>query len=158
MSTVVLCRGTDGKLAGLGDKDQRQFAKFKRAVEALPIGETLQFDYRLPRSPKHHRLFFAKLRDLFARQETFVHEDDLRAWLTVGAGYCHFLPGTDGQLVAVPQSMNWVSLEEADFLEVHRRVDAFVWEPRARRVLWPHLGDDRSYWTVDSWRLEFDTK
>jgi len=96
--------------------------------------------------------------DLSADRETFETEDDLRMWLLVGAGYCHFIPGTDGQLVAVPQSMDWVTLEEADFLEVHRRVDAFMWEPRARRVLWPHLGDERSYWAVDCWRLEFEKR
>lgn len=158
MSSVVLYRAEDGKLAGMGDRGQRQFSKFKRAIEALPIGATLQFDYRLPRSPKHHRLFFAKLRELHARQETFDTEDDLRMWLLVGAGYCHFIPGTDGQLVAVPQSLDWVTLEEVDFLEVHRRVDAFMWEPRARRVLWPHLGDERSHWAVDCWRLEFEKK
>jgi len=153
---VVLYRAPDGKLAGMDDKGQRQLAKFKRAVQALPVGETLQFDYRLPRSPKHHRFFFAKLRDLFDRQEAFETVEDLRMWLLVGAGYCHFLPGTDGRMVAVPQSMDWVALEEADFLEVHRRVDAFVWEPHARRALWPRLGDERSYVAVDSWRREFD--
>jgi len=156
MSSVVLYRAPDGKLAGMDDKAQRQLSKFKRAVDALPIGDTLRFEYRLPRSPKHHRLFFKKMRDLFARQETFEHEDDLRAWALVGAGYCHFIPGTDGQLVAIPQSLNWETLEEADFLEVHRRVDAFMWEPRARRLLWPALGDERSYWAVDAWRLEFE--
>ena len=156
MSSVVLYRAPDGKLAGMGDKGQRQYAKFKRAIDAMLIGDTMQFDYRLPRSPNHHRLFFCKVRDLLDRQTTFEHEDDLRAWLCVGAGYCHFLPGTDGQMVAIPQSLNWASLEEADFLEVHRRVDAFMWEARARRILWPHLGDERSYWAVDAWRLEFD--
>lgn len=156
MSSVVLYRGADGKLAGVDDKAHRQFGKFKRTVAAMEVGDTLRFQFRLPRSPKHHRFFFAKLRELFARQETFEHEDDLRAWLLVGAGYCHFIPGTDGQLVAIPQSLNWEGLEEADFLEVHRRVDAFLWEPRARRVLWPALGDERSFRAVEQFRLEVD--
>ncbi|WP_422097497.1 hypothetical protein [Variovorax sp.] len=156
MSRVVLTRREDGKLAGLGDRGHRAFSKFKRAIEALPVGATLQFDYRLPRSPKHHRLFFAKVRALHDRQETFNTEEDLRMWLLVGAGYCTFLPGTDGQLVAVPQSMDWATLEEGDFVDVHQRVDAFVWEPRARRVLWPHLGDERTFYVVEQWREEFE--
>ncbi|GER16705.1 DUF1367 family protein [Variovorax boronicumulans] len=156
MSSVVLYRTPEGKLSGMDDKAVRHFAKFKRAVDAMEAGDTLRFEYRLPRSPKHHRLFFVKVRELFDRQETFGHVDDLRAWLTVGAGYCHFIPGTDGQLVAIPESVSWESLEEADFLELHRRVDAFMWELRARRTLWPHLGDERTYWAVDAWRQEFE--
>ena len=63
MSSVVLYRDEAGKLAGLGDRGHRQFEKFKRAVAALEPGETMQFDYKLPRSPKHHRLFFKKIRE-----------------------------------------------------------------------------------------------
>jgi hypothetical protein len=156
MSSVVLYRSDDGKLAGLGDKGHRQYEKFKRAAAALEPGDTLQFDYRLPRSPKHHRYFFWKLKGLFDRQETFEHEDDLRAWVLVGAGFCHFVPGTDGQLVAIPRSMDWSMLEEADFLEVHRRVDAFLWELRARRVLWPHMNDAKSFESIDLWRAAYE--
>lgn len=156
MSSIVLYRNEDGKLAGLGDKGERQYAKFKRAIDALEPGETLQFDYKLPRSPKHHRYFFWKLKGLFDRQETFEHEDDLRAWVLVGAGFCHFVPGTDGQLVAIPQSLDWAKLEEADFLEVHRRVDAFMWEIRARRVLWPHMDEERSFAAVEAWRAAYE--
>ncbi|RYF59454.1 MAG: DUF1367 family protein [Comamonadaceae bacterium] len=156
MSSVVLYRAEDGKLAGLGDKGHRQYEKFKRAAAALEPGETLQFEYRLPRSAKHHRYFFWKLKGLFDRQEMFEHEEDMRAWVLVGAGYCHFVPGTDGQLVAIPQSMDWAKLEEADFLEVHRRVDAFLWELRARRVLWPHIDEAKSFKAVEAWRAAYD--
>ena len=140
----------------MGERDERQYEKFKRVIQAMPIGNTLQFEYRLPRSPAHHRMFFRKVRDLLDRQSTFDNEDDLRAWLCVGAGYCRFLPGIDGQLVAIPLTMNWVGLDEVKFCELHKRIDKFMWELHARRVLWPHLGDERSYWAVDSWRLEFD--
>ena len=36
MSSVVLYRGPDGKLAGVDDKAHRHFSKFKRAVDANP--------------------------------------------------------------------------------------------------------------------------
>lgn len=156
MSSVVLFRDNDGKLVGLDDRGKRQHAKFKRTVAEMPIGASLRFEYRLPRSPKHHAMFFVKVHYLFEQQEEFYAEDDLRAWLLVGAAYCTLLPGADGGLVAVPQSINWETLEEVDFLEVHRRVDAFLWETRARRMLWPRETDEQTYERIEQFRREFD--
>ena len=65
MSRVVLVKDECGKLAGLGEKGARAWAKFRRTVDALAHGETLEFEWRAPRSPAHHRLFFAQIGNLF---------------------------------------------------------------------------------------------
>jgi hypothetical protein len=151
VSAVVVFKDDTGKLAGFGDKGRRAFEKFQRKVRELEPGETLHFEWREPRSPQHHRYFFAKLGELFDRQEQFDDVDKLRAWLTVGAGECDFVPGPKGRMVAMPKSIAWHKLDEVEFTELRRRVEAFMWSDHARRFLWPHLSDEETYQMVAQW-------
>ena len=139
MPDLVVYRGEDGKLQGLGEKGRRAWEKFRRVVEGLEVGETMGFSYRLPRSPNHHRFFFARLAELFARQERFDDDERLLEWLKVGAGFVDLMPGPDGALVAMPKSISWVTLDEQGFIEVHRAIRDFLMTPRAQEYLWPHL-------------------
>jgi hypothetical protein len=144
MSDVVVFKADDGKLAGFGDKGARAWAKFRKRVDGLHRGETLAFQWHEPRSGQHHRLFFAKLGALLDRQEQFDDLDQLRAWVTVGAGYCDFVPGPNGRMCALPKSIAWHKLDEAEFGELHMKVNAFLRTPPAMRFLWPHLDDAKA--------------
>ncbi len=145
MSRVVLVKDDTGKLAGLGEKGTRAWAKFRRRIDAMACGETLEFEWREPRSPQHHRLFFAQVNSLFDAQEQFQDADRLRQWLTVGAGYCDFVPGPGGRMVALPKSINWAAMDQVEFGELHAAVLAFMWTQQARRFLWPQLSEQQSW-------------
>ena len=155
MSAVVITKGETGALEGFGQKGARAWAKFRARVAAMAPGETLHFEWHEPRSPQHHKLFFAKLGALLDLQEQFEDTDTLRQWLTVGAGYCRFVPGPTGRMVALPLSIAWHRMEEVEFAELHRKVDDFLWTPHARAFLWPHMTDQQSYNLIDLWQLEF---
>lgn len=155
MGVVLVAKGEDGKLVGFGEKGSRAWAKFLRRVADMGQGELMTLSWREPRSVKHHRLFFAKLHALFDRQEAFDSEDKLRAWLTVGAGYCDYRPGQDGVPVAIPTSIAFDELDEADFAELHVQVDKFLWGRHAQSHLWPHLSAQQRYDNVDQLMLEF---
>ena len=155
MSEVVVVKGEDGKLAGLGDKGARAWAKFRARVDAMGLGETLHFSWHEPRSPQHHRLFFAKLHALADRQEQFDTADKLRQWLTVGAGYADFMPGPKGRMVAIPKSIAWSKLDEVEFADLHHQVDAFLWTPHAQEFLWGHLPADKRFEVVRQLMDEF---
>ncbi len=155
MSHVTIIKNNQGRLQGLDEKGQRAYAKWKRTVEALEIGQTLTFSYRFPRSPKHHRLFFAKLQSLLDRTETFADLDKLRYWVVMGAGYFDLVPGFDGKPNAIPRSLDFDSMDEAEFSELHRAFDAFLWTSRAQETLWPHLGEEGRYRCAESFAEEF---
>lgn len=155
MSSVVVCKGDDGKLQGLGEKGGRAWRKFMAHIKAMAAGETLEFAWQKPRSLRHHKLFFAKLHALADRQEQFEDADRLRMWLTVGAGYCDLVPGPKGRMVALPQSIAFHKLDEIEFGELHAAVDKFLWTEQARRFLWPHISDELSYATVEQLQMEF---
>lgn len=155
MSAVVLVKGEDGKLHGHGQRGERAYAKFRGRVESMQPGDTVHFDWREPRSLPHHRLFFGKLGALMDMQEQFDDDEELRKWLTVGAGYCKFVPGPNGRMVALPLSIAFHNLDEADFSELHSKVDAFLWTDHARRFLWGHLTNQQTYDMVDQLMTRF---
>lgn len=156
MSSVTIYKAEDGKLAGLGEKGSRAYQKFKRVIDSLEIGQTLGFSYKLPRSPKHHGYFFKKMHALFDRQESFTDFNRLLEFLKVGAGHVDMLPSQKGVLVAVPKSINWETMEEQEFVEFHKDLNAFLWEDYAQAALWPHLNPDQRYRCIDSWHREFE--
>jgi hypothetical protein len=155
VSNVTILKNNQGRLQGLGEKDGRAYGKWKRLVDELEIGQTLTFSYRFPRSPKHHRLFFAKLQSLLSRTEAFDDLDKLRYWTVMGAGYFDLVPGFDGTPNAIPQSLDFDSMDEAEFTDLHRQVDAFLWTARAQQTLWPALSEEQRYACVESWAEEF---
>lgn len=156
MSHVTIIKNDQGRLQGVDPKGDRAYAKWRKLVNELAIGQTLTFSYRFPRSPQHHRFFFAKLGVLLDRTEAFTDMDKLRYWLVLGAGYAEFLPGQNGELHAIPKSLDFDTMDEAEFSELHKAVDAFLWTTQAQATLWPHLDEHRRYQCVQSFLAEFD--
>lgn len=156
MPELVIFKDDTGRMAGFGEKGRRAFTKFRKIIAELEVGETMQFSWRMPRSPAHHKFTFAKLTGLFERQERFDDFERLLDFLKVGAGHVDLFPGRDGVFVAVPKSINWVNLDEQGFIEWHRAVNDFLWTDYAQAALWPHLDDHQRYACVDSWHREFE--
>lgn len=141
MARIVLVKDIDGELHGYTNADERAYHRFAQIVDELAEGETLAFSWREPRTPEFHRAHFALLKLIFESQETFANADQLRAWLTCGAGHCDYVAGPGGELVAIPRSIAYEALDETDFREHHKRVIDFLRTPRAYHFLWPALTD-----------------
>jgi hypothetical protein len=155
MSECVITKGQDGKLAGFGKKGVQDYDRWKRAVAALQPGELLHFSWREPRSPRHHRWFFALLGGLLERQEQFDTLDKLRMWLTVGAGHCDFVPGASGRMVALPRSIAFDKMDQAEFAAFNDEVQKFLRGEHAARFLWPQLTQAQQIEAVESLLAEF---
>lgn len=134
MTAIVIYKNTEGKLQGLGPAAERRYVMFKKWVASLDHGDTAGFQAFIPRSPKHHRMFFRKIQLLLERSETFPDVPEIRDWLTLSAGY---MVKEEGAWVV--QSIDFESMDEADFSEYHRKVNDFLWTERAQKMLWPHL-------------------
>jgi hypothetical protein len=156
VSKVILCIDERGKLAGIDDKNDRAYGRFRKKLENLRPGDTLAFDFKIPRSPKFHRLHFVMLGAFFATQEVFDEDERMRKWMEVGAGHVDFMPGPDGQLVALPKSISYESLDDEEFHAVHESVKAFMRSPQAYRYLWPHLNDEGREAMVEAVLTEFE--
>lgn len=155
MPDLVITKGDDGKLTGADDRYARGYARFRSAVAAMQPGDTMRFSFWLPRSPQFHKRHFAMLGRLFDSQEQFTDADAFRAWVEVGAGFCDLMPGPHGKQVAVPRSIAWEKLDDADFAEHHAEVIAFVRSAHFARFLWPHMDDKAASAAVEAILTEF---
>lgn len=154
MPSMILCKGPDGKLAGVSDGEQAAYERFLAKVRGLGDG-SITLDYRMPRSGPYHRRYFAIVGRLFESQEQFDDPEMFRKWLEIGAGYCRMVPGPKGRLVAVPDSIAYHRLEQAAFEQVAQRVEAFARSLHATRFLWGHLSDQDASTMVESILMEF---
>lgn len=150
MADVILTKGQTGKLEGLDEKGARAYSRFLAKIKDLAHGATIRFSYKVPRSPKFHRLHFAMIRDLFDNQEQFGDPYQFRKWLEVGAGHCDFVPGPKGRMVALPKSIDYESLDDEEFHDVHEGVKRFIRQEHALRFMWPEVDPAQSLAGVDA--------
>jgi hypothetical protein len=158
VSTITVTKNEYGKLDGFTEKDKRAYALFRKAILELEPGELFTLETWFPREGWRHRKHFAMLAAVYDAQETFQDSEQLRMWLQVGAGHCDFVPGPDGQMVAIPKSIKFSAIDDADFADHHEKVKAFLRSERARRYLWPHLDDAQTHETVEILLGEFETE
>lgn len=150
MSTITVTKTDQGRLTGFSPKDQKAYAKFRQQIEELEPGELFTLDVWFPREGWRHRKHFAMLKAIFDAQERFEDMESLRMWLQVGAGWCEYVPGADGNMVAIPKSIKWSKMDDAEFDDHHAKVKAFLRDERARNFLWPHLTEEQTYDTVEA--------
>jgi hypothetical protein len=151
MPTLTLRKDEMGQLAGLTEKDARAWRRWQKRVADLAVGGTVGFTFRWPRSPKFHGRHFAILNRIFDRQESFVDPDIFRKWGEMGGGHCDWVPGPDGVMQPIPKSIDYLSLDDDEFREVHTAVMAFLRTQHALQVLWPYRPWQQSWEAVDNW-------
>lgn len=156
MPTITLVADpATGKLAGLTEADQRGWSRFVRRMREL-AGSCITFEWREPRSGPAHRRFFAMVHAAFDAQERFDDVEQFRAWLQTGAGFAEFLPHPTQGMIAVPKSIAFARLDQAEFQDVADKVWSFYRSQHARALLYPHLSDDASWEMVESILESFD--
>lgn len=154
MPTVTLHIGETGKLEGLSERDRKAYAKFRMRLENLG-DSSITFSWMEPRSGPYHRRFMALINRLLDSQEQFHELEHLLNWLKVGAGYADLVPGPRGKPVALPRSINFVTLDQAEFEPIAQAMIAFMRTTYATRFLWPHLDDMRGAGMVETVLAQF---
>jgi hypothetical protein len=138
----------------MSERDRKAYAKFRARLAELG-DSSITFTWREPRSGPYHRRFFEIVNHLLDSQEQFQNVEHLLTWLKVGAGYCDIVPGPKGKAVAMARSIDWASLDQAEFEPVAHAIFAFLRTLHASRFLWPHLEDDEGQGMVESVLAEF---
>ena len=146
MPKINVIKGEDGKLHGLGQTDERHFRRFVKKTAEMQVGESMGFTFQFARSPEFHGRHFAILNRIFESQATFSNDYNFRKWAEIGAGHVEWIPGPDGAMQAIPKSIDYLSLDDDEFREVHRSVMEFLRTPHALRILWPHQPDLMVSW------------
>ena len=156
MSTITVTKDATGKLCGATERDSVAYGRFKSRIDKLEPGEMLTISCWFPRNSALHKLHFALLSAFFEQQEQFSDLEQFRAWVSVGAGHAEFVPGPKGRMVALPKSISFRALDDADFQNYHNKVTEFLRTPYASQFLWPHLSGPEQAAMVDSILAQFE--
>lgn len=132
----VMCKIVDG----FSEADKRAWRGLLGAMAGMEPGEMTAIHVHVPRMSPTHKRHMVMEGKFFASQEAFDEEEAFRDWLKLGAYFIEWV-GRDGELVAVPRSLNWSDIDELEMREVHLRMVAFLRKPVAAATLWPHLSD-----------------
>lgn len=141
MTTITITRNREGKIVGARERDKKAYTKFRERVLALEQGEMMTIDVWFDRNPALHGWHLLVLGAVFDNQEQFESEKGFRKWVEAGAGYADFLPGPKGRMIAVPKSIAWDKLDDADFQEHHEKAMDWLRSSDCTRFLWGHLSE-----------------
>lgn len=144
-------------LRGVDDKNDKRWARVVKTWFELEDGEITTIDTRHPRSGAFHRFHMTVEMAVFKAQEKFIHEEQFRNWLKIGAGHVDWVAGPKGGVIPLPKSISYAELEEPAMREFHYAMLAFLRGAHAAPYLWRHLGD-KSHDMMVSVLAEFEER
>lgn len=111
MARYLLKRGLQPTFAATDDEGLAMFRKLKP-------GEEVWCEIKKARNPKHHRQYFALLHLVFDNQEKYRHFEHFRKAVQVAAGHVDELITLEGEVLLIPKSVDYASLDEIEFSKV----------------------------------------
>lgn len=82
------------------------------------LGEVYRADVVKPRSYKHHKLIMALLNLTYANQDMYDNFEMFRKAVAVAAGHVEELITVDAEVIKLPKSINYDTLDEIEFTKV----------------------------------------
>jgi len=82
------------------------------------LGEVYRGDVVKPRSYAHHKLIMALLNLTYANQDMYSDFEMFRKAVAVAAGHVEELVTVDGEVIRLPRSINYDTLDEIEFTKV----------------------------------------
>lgn len=145
-----------GIVDGLGEHGRKQWRRFVNGLMRLEPGEMVEIKTHKARSGKFHRRHMAIESAVFEAQEKFVHFEQFRNWIKVGAGFCDWIPGPRGAVIPVPKSIAFDKLEDGEMRQVHDDMLAFLRTDHACKTLWRHLAPAAQMEMIESILMGFE--
>lgn len=87
----------------------------------IPEGKEVVITIRRPRSPPHHRWFFALLRRVCEATGRWHDEDELLDAVKLATGHVRRVQRMDGDVILMPRSINFASMPEGPFTRFRKR-------------------------------------
>lgn len=128
-----------GALDGFGKDDRSSWRRFWKRMVGMNPGDTVEVEMIFPRSGPFHRRHMSLEQSVFDAQETFEDFGQFLQWCKIGAGWVIWMPGPDGQMVPLPESISYAAADQDEFQKFHEAVVRFLRGDHAASVLWPHM-------------------
>jgi Protein of unknown function (DUF1367) len=98
-------------LTGFTPADEPSVQAWKR----FKLHEIFRSDIVKPRSYKYHKLAFALLNLTYENQEQYTSFEIFRKAVAIAAGHVDELIKLDGEIILLPRSINYDTLDEIEF-------------------------------------------
>jgi len=105
-------------ISGLVPASRNEFDKLQDAK--LKMGEFYEVEIKKKRNVKFHRKLFALFNICFENQEQFETLEDLRAWITIKAGYYKEIKTPTG-VFYMPKSISFSKMDDIEFEEYYNK-------------------------------------
>lgn len=139
MTDIVLVKDNDGALVGFRDVDRRAWARLKKILANLEIGELITLRFWFKKNRRFHNKHLKLVRTFYDSQERFEGFDPFRYWLTIGAEWCIWVPGSKGGIIPIAKSISDEECDDEDMAVVHEGSIRYLRTEYAQKQLWPHL-------------------
>lgn len=90
----------------------------RQALRKYKVGETLRAEVRKPRDYTNHKRYFALLNLTFENQEKYTNFEHFRKAVQIAAGHVDEVIKLDGEIVFIPKSIDYSTLDEMEFCKV----------------------------------------
>jgi len=117
VATEIICRVVPGGLRAANEVEAEKLETLRGRNVLVKISQ--------PRNLGFHKLFFAMLGVALGMADIEVNAEQWRAIVTVGAGWCTFVPGREG-LIAVPKSISFGAMDETEFRRLYEAAIGFI--------------------------------
>jgi len=117
VATEIICRVVPGGLRAANEVEAEKLETLRGRDVLVKISQ--------PRNLGFHKLFFAMLKISLDMADIEINAEQWRAIVTVGAGWCTFVPGRQG-LIAVPKSISFGAMDETEFHRLYEAAIGFI--------------------------------
>jgi hypothetical protein len=118
MATEIIMRGVPGGFIPCDPFQADQVEQFR--------GKEVMVKISVPRNLKFHKKFFALLGAARECSDTEFNAEQFRAYVICGSGWCDFIPGPDGVLIAFAKSISFAKMDDGEFERLYKGVLDFV--------------------------------
>ena len=115
MAKIFLTRAITVSLVA-GDDDARA------ALKKFKPGDGFWVEIRKARNPTNHRHYFALLSLVFQNQERYTSMEQFRTAVQIAAGHVEQLITLEGEVMLMPKSIDYSSLDDIEFDKVFGEV------------------------------------
>lgn len=118
----AMLRKTARGLVGATADDQAQWSRWRRRLETMPEGEYVRIEIKRPRNGAHHRKFFALLTLVAENSETYGTVEKALVAVKLASGHADpLLDPTTGQVLMIPRSVSYESMDQDEFNDWYQR-------------------------------------
>ena len=96
------------------------------ALRTIKHDKVVQIEIRQPRNLQFHRKLFAMLRIVLDNQEHYQSVEELLDMCKIAIGHCHSIVSRDGEIVKIPQSIAFHTMDNTTFQAFYARVCGWV--------------------------------